>query len=181
MKIGYARVSTLEQNLDRQIDQLKAEGCERIFCDKMSGKIKDRPELVRMMDMLRAGDVVVVSELSRLSRSLRDLRDTVDRLHELQVDLRSLKEPWADTTTPQGKLMFTIFGGISEFERDLIAQRSKEGVAAARSRGRFGGRPKKSDEDIRMAKTLYEAKYSLDEIFKRTGVSKSTLYKYMKI
>ena len=133
-----------------------------------------------MMDMLRAGDVVVVSELSRLSRSLRDLRDTVDRLHELQVDLRSLKEPWADTTTPQGKLMFTIFGGISEFERDLIAQRSKEGVAAARSRGRFGGRPKKSDEDIRMAKTLYEAKYSLDEIFKRTGVSKSTLYKYMK-
>ena len=180
MKIGYARVSTLEQNLDRQLDQLKAEGCERIYCDKMSGTVKDRPELTRMLDMLREGDTVVVAELSRLSRSLRDLRDTVDRLHELKVDLRSLKEPWADTTSPQGKLMFTIFGGISEFERDLIAQRTKEGIAAARARGRMGGRPRKSEEEIRMAKTLYAAGYTLEEIYQKTRVSKSTLYAYLK-
>lgn len=180
MKIGYARVSTLEQNLDRQLDQLKAEGCERIYCDKISGSSKSRPELDRMIDMLRSGDVVIVTELSRLSRSSKDLLEKVELFRKMDVNLCSLKEPWADTLSPTGKFLFTISAGIAEFDLDLIRMRTREGVAAARARGRMGGRPKKNEEDLRMAKTLYEARYSLDEIKKRTGVSKSTLYAYLK-
>lgn len=180
MKIGYARVSTQEQNLERQIDQLEADGCERIYTEKSSGGHSDRPELTRMLDALREGDTVIVTELSRLSRSVRDLFNLVDKIHGIGADLRSLKESWADTTTPQGKLLFAIFAGVSEFERDLIRIRTQEGLSAARARGRNGGRPTVDDDKLQLALKMYHSKAcSVSEITKATGVSRSTLYRYV--
>lgn len=141
MKIGYARVSTQDQNLDRQRDLLLQNGCVRIYEEKVSGTKRDRPQLQLMLDTLREGDVVIVAELSRLGRSVRDLFAIVERINEIGAQIKSLKEPWLDTTTPHGRLLFTFFSGISEFERDLIRQRTKEGMAAARARGRNGGHP----------------------------------------
>lgn len=128
MKLGYARVSTNDQNLDRQLDQLSEYGCERIFQEKITGSQKERPELDRMIDMLREGDTVVITELTRLSRSVKDLFEIVETIHSKLSDIKSLKEPWLDTTTPQGKLLFTIFAGISQFDRDIIRQRTIEGL-----------------------------------------------------
>lgn len=127
MRIGYARVSTQDQNLDRQRSLLQQDGCARIFEEKVSGAKCDRPELGRMLDTLREGDVVVVTELSRLSRSVRDLFSIVGRINEAGAQIKSQKEPWLDTTTPHGRLLFTFFSGISEFERELIRQRTIEG------------------------------------------------------
>ncbi len=180
MLIGYCRVSTKDQNLNRQVDQLKEENCERIYQEKMTGKIKERPELNRLLDNLRQGDVVIVTELNRLSRSTKDLFTLVEQIHSKGADIKSLKESWLDTTTPTGKLMFTFIAGISQFERDLIAQRTKEGLASARARGRNGGRPKKSTDSIDLAIKMYNSKNcSLSEITKATGVSKTTLYRYL--
>ena len=181
MKIGYARVSTNDQSLDRQLDRLWSEGCERVFQEKVSGAKASRPELFRMFDILREGDLVVVTELSRLSRSVKDLFALAERIHTAGADLRSLKESWADTTTPQGKLIFAIFAGVSEFERDLIRQRTKEGLSAARARGRNGGRPTVDDYRIHLAIKMYQSKScTILEITKATGVCKATLYKYLK-
>jgi len=180
MKLGYARVSTLDQNLDRQIDQLKEQGCERIYMEKVTGTKRDRPELEKLIDQLRFSDTIVVAELSRLSRSVKDLFQIVDIIKQKGADLKSLKEPWADTTTPQGKLMFTIFAGISQFDRDLIIQRTKEGLSSARARGRKGGRPTKPPKDIEFALKMYDSKqYSINEINKATGISKTSLYRYI--
>lgn len=180
MNIGYARVSTLDQNLDRQLDQLNEQGCERIFKEKITGTKRERPELDKLLDQLRSGDTIIVSELSRLSRSVKDLFIIVDIIKQKNANLKSLKEPWADTTTPQGKLMFTIFAGISQFERELISQRTKEGLASARARGKKGGRPSKSQKDIELALKMYISKeYSISEINKATGVSKTSLYRYI--
>lgn len=181
MKIGYARVSTLDQNLDRQIDQLNEVGCERIYMEKLTGTKLDRPELEKLIDQLRPGDTIVVSELSRLSRSVKDLFQIVDTIKKKESDLRSLKEPWADTTTPQGKLMFTIFAGISQFDRDLTSQRTREGLASARARGRNGGRPLTPKEDVDLALKMYDSKqYSITEIKKATNISKTSLYRYIE-
>ena len=181
MRIGYARVSTQDQNLDRQRDQLPQDGCERIFEEKVSGAKSDRPELGRMLDTLREGDVVVVAELSRLSRSVRDLFDIVGRIDTVGAQIKSLKEPWLDTTTPHGRLLFTFFSGISEFERDLIRQRTLEGMAAARARGRLGGRPTLDPKQVDLALKMYDSKAcTVAEITKATGVSKSALYRYLK-
>ena len=141
MKIGYARVSTEEQNLDRQLDSLKEARCEKIFQEKITGTKKERPELDKLMEQLRSGDLIIISDLTRLSRSVKDLFSLVDQIEKKGANIKSLKESWMDTSTPQGKLMFTIFAGISQFERDLISQRTIEGLVAARSRGRNGGRP----------------------------------------
>ena len=154
MKIGYARVSTEEQNLDRQLDSLKEAGCEKIFQEKITGTKKERPELDKLMEQLRRGDLIIISDLTRLSRSVKDLFSLVDQIEKKGANIKSLKESWMDTSTPQGKLMFTIFAGISQFERDLISQRTLEGLAAARARGRNGGRPKKDEKAI----TLVEHK-----------------------
>ena len=135
MKIGYARVSTLEQNLERQIDQLEKEGCERIYSEKISGTKNNRPELHRMLDALRPGDTVIVSELTRLSRSQKFLIELVDRFSQTGVNIKSLKEIWLDTTTPHGRLIFSVFAGLSQFERDSTQLRTLEGLAAARARG----------------------------------------------
>ena len=180
MKIGYARVSTLDQNLDRQEDQLKEHGCERIYKEKITGTKLDRPELDKVLDMLRQEDIIIVSELSRLSRSVKDLFQIVEALKQKGANLKSIKEPWADTTTPQGNLMFTIFAGISQFERDLISQRTKEGLESARIRGRKGGRPTKAAKDIDLALKMYNGKeFSIAEIYNATGVSKTSLYRYI--
>ena len=182
MKLGYARRLTLDQNLDWQIDALMKEGCDRIFQEKFTGTRKDRPELIRMMDMLREGDTVIICELTRLSRSVKDLFDLVEQVEKAGANIKSLKEPWLDTTTPQGRLLFTIFSGVSQFERELIRERTMEGLASARARGRMGGRPGKDKKIIDQALTLYDSKaYSVDEISKTTGISRATLYKYVNL
>ena len=181
MKIGYARVSTEEQNLDRQLDSLKEAGCEKIFREKITGTKKERPELDKLMEQLRSGDLIIISDLTRLSRSVKDLFSLVDQIEKKGANIKSLKESWMDTSTPQGKLMFTIFAGISQFERDLISQRTLEGLAAARARGRNGGRPKKDEKAITLALKMYQEKVcSISEITKATGVSKTTIYRYVE-
>lgn len=182
MLIGYARCSTQEQTLDWQIDKLSKEGCERIYQEKWTGTKMDRPELSRMLDALRERDTVIVCELTRLSRSVKDLFSLVETINAAGADIKSLSEPWLDTTTPQGRLLFSIFAGISQFERDLTSQRTKEGLAAARARGRNGGRPKADAKAVDYAITLYESgKYTVPEILEKTGIGKTTLYQYLKV
>ena len=138
--VGYARVSTRDQNLDRQIDALDAEGCVRVFSDKKSGKTAVRPELERALDFMRPGDTLVVASLDRLSRSLQDLIGIVAELRRRGVGFRSLHEQ-LDTTTPGGRLVFHVFAALAEFIRELIVEGTLEGLDAARARGRVGGRP----------------------------------------
>ena len=130
MTIGYARVSTVEQNLDRQLDNLKERGCKRIYQEKMTGTKADRPELNRMLDSLRSGDTLVIDSFSRLSRSTTELLSIVERLSDLGVNLVSLKEQ-LDTTTPTGKMMLTMLSALSQFERDIIVERTRDGLKAA--------------------------------------------------
>lgn len=135
-----ARVSTEDQNLDGQLDALKAAGAERIFADKITGRVRRRPELDRLLDQLRQGDVITVTKYDRLARSLRDLLDIVDTIQAHGAGFRSLAED-IDTTTPAGRLVFHVFASIAQFERERIPERTKEGLDAARKRGRVGGRP----------------------------------------
>ena len=181
MLIGYARCSTNEQNLDWQLDALNRQGCERIYQEKISGAKFERPELNRMLDALREGDTVIVCELTRLSRSVKDLFALVEKLDKVKANIRSIKEPWLDTTTPQGRLLFSIFAGISQFERELLQQRTMDGLKAARARGRVGGRPKTSPAIIKDAIIMYKSnQYSIQEITSKTGISKPTLYSYLR-
>ena len=159
---GYARVSTEAQNLDRQIDALKQYGVDQIYNEKMTGTRKDRPELAKLIDRMTEGDVVVIESLSRLGRS-------------------TLKES-IDTSTSTGKLLFTLMSAIAQFERDTIADRTREGLRAARARGRMGGRPQIDHEAVRKALKLYHTgQYSIREIEEMTGVKRSTLYRNLKI
>lgn len=181
MIIGYARVSTQDQNLDRQLDALNKAGCERIFNEKMTGTHSARPELQMMLMTLRPGDTLVVESFSRLSRSTKDLLDMVEKLSNLGVHLVSLKED-LDTKTATGKMMLTVMSALSQFERDLIAERTKEGLKAARARGRHGGRPRSgSDKDRDQAYAMYQANImSCQEIANRFGVSLSTLNRWIR-
>lgn len=140
MLIGYARISTEDQSLDAQLDALAGVGAERIFSDRISGSRRNRPELDRLLDQLRDGDVVVVTKYDRLARSLRDLLDIVEAIWECGAGFRSLAED-IDTTTPAGRLVFHVFASIAQFERERISERTREGLEAARRRGRVGGRP----------------------------------------
>ena len=140
MIIGYARVSTDDQSLDGQLDALKAAGAEKVFADKITGTARTRPELDRLLDQLRQGDVITVTKYDRLARSLRDLLDIVDTIQARGAGFRSLAED-IDTTTPAGRLVFHVFASIAQFERERISERTKEGLEAARKRGRVGGRP----------------------------------------
>ncbi len=181
MILGYARVSTDSQNLDRQLDQLKSSGCEKVYQEKITGTKKERPELEKLLDHVRKGDVIIISDLTRLSRSTKDLFHLVELIERKGANIKSLKESWMDTTTPQGKLMFTMFAGISQFERDLVSQRTREGLASARARGRKGGRPFKPSKEVDLAIKMYDSKeYSVSEIRKATGISKTSLYRYIK-
>ena len=181
MDIGYARVSTLDQNLDLQKDALNRTGCEKIFVDEISGATAARPGLERALEMAREGDVLVVWRLDRLGRSLKHLVELVGELEERNVGLRSIQEAM-DTSSPGGKLIFHVFAAMAEFERNLIQERTNAGLAAARARGRLGGRPKKLDEKKRnLAVSLYnERKHSVNEICQMMGISKPTLYNYVR-
>ena len=184
MEIGYARVSTGDQNLDLQIDALQQAGCERIFEEKLSGSRSDRPELEQLLDQARPGDVIMIWKLDRLGRSLKHLVELVSHLNERRIGLRSINDP-IDTTNAQGKLIFNIFASLAEFERDLIAERTQAGLRSARARGRVGGRPKglTSDAELKAiaAEALYrEGKLSVVEIANNLSISKATLYKYLR-
>ena len=181
MLIGYARISTHEQNLGLQTDALKEAGCQRIFKDTISGVKRDRPGLHAALEYAREGDTLLVWRLDRLGRSLKDLIETVSGLEKQGVGFRSLQES-IDTTTSGGRLIFHVFGALAEFERNLIRERTYAGLAAARARGRKGGRPKKLDtHQVELARKLYDEKHhSVKEICHILGISKPTLYKYLK-
>lgn len=185
MKIGYARVSTKDQNLDLQLDELKNAGCEKIYQDfGVSGSKASRPELDNMLKNLRRGDVVVIWKLDRLGRSLKDLVTLVEGFNSQKIGLQSLHDP-IDTTTAQGKLIFNIFASLAEFEKDVIRERTKAGLESARSRGRVGGRPKglspEAEKKAKTAKTLYESQqHSIKDICSQLSISKKTLYSYLR-
>lgn len=180
-RIGYARVSTLGQKLELQFDALKSVGCTRVFTDRASGKLDERPELAKILDHLRGGDTLVVWRLDRLGRSLRHLIDVVGELERRNVGFRSLTEG-IDTSTAGGKLIFHLFGALAEFESELIRERTNAGLAAARARGRRGGRPRKlSPEAVAVARGMYdEKKHSLATIAATLGVSRATVYRALK-
>ncbi|MEL7464876.1 MAG: recombinase family protein [Pseudomonadota bacterium] len=176
MILGYARVSTDDQNLDAQTDALSAAGAERIFADKIGGASRKRPELDKLFDQLREGDVVVVAKYDRLARSLRDLLDIVDAIKARGAGFRSLAED-IDTTTPAGELIFHVFASIAHFERRRIAERTKEGLEAARKRGRVGGRPPalSADQKVEVRRMRDEDGKSLADIAMLFRVSVATV------
>jgi DNA invertase Pin-like site-specific DNA recombinase len=180
--IGYARISTTDQNLDLQIDALEKAGCDKIFRDTVSGANADRPDLAQAMTFMREGDVFVVWKLDRLGRSLRDLIDIISALRQRGIGFRVLQGS-IDTTTPAGELIFHIFGALAEFERALIRHRTQAGLQAARARGRKGGRPKKLNpkQEAQVAKMLADTAIPIGDIealFPK--VSRTTLYRIAK-
>lgn len=184
MKIGYARVSTRDQNLDLQIDALRQAGCEKIYREVASGARVERPVLEELLKTVRPQDVLVIWKLDRLGRSLKHLVELVAELMQREVGLQSLNDP-VDTTTAQGRLGFNVFAALAEFERDLLRERTQAGLQAARARGRLGGRPKGLPAGARStacaAETLYrEGKLGVREIALQLGISKSTLYAYLR-
>jgi DNA invertase Pin-like site-specific DNA recombinase len=180
MLIGYARVSTVDQNLGLQRDALTEAGCTRLFTEQLSGAVTDRPELQQALQFARSGDTLVVWKLDRLARSVKQLIDTVEKLRTRGIGFRSLTEA-LDTTTAQGRLVFHMFSALAEFERSLILERTQAGLAAARRRGLTGGRPPKlSAEDIEVAKTmLANLDIGVTNIAHRLGVSPATLYRHI--
>ncbi|WP_019218437.1 recombinase family protein [Legionella tunisiensis] len=184
MLIGYARVSTSSQNLDLQIDALKKAGCEKIYQDQISGSLLNRPALDLLLKEIRKNDVLVIWKLDRLGRSFKDLINLVNSLLEKGIGIKSLNDP-IDTTTPQGRLIFNIFGSLAEFERELIKERTIAGLDAARARGIKGGRPeglsKKAQGIAHSAELLYkEGRLSVSEICEQLNISRGTLYKYLR-
>jgi len=178
--IGYARVSTLEQDEALQHDALTAAGCQRVFVDKASGKLEHRPALDAMLEQLRPGDSVTVWRLDRLGRSLRHLIDVVADLERMDVTFRSLTEA-IDTSTPVGRMTFHLFGALAEFERDLIRERTMAGLAAARARGRKGGRPTVWTPDkTRVALQMYESRqHDVASIARVLGLSRASVYRML--
>lgn len=177
--IGYARVSTRDQNLDRQLDALRRAGCLRIFADRKSGKDTARLELAKALDFMRPGDALVVASLDRLSRSLQDLITMVADLRQRGVGFRSLHEN-LDTTTAGGQLVFHVFAALAEFIRELIVEGTREGLEAARARGRVGGRPRVMTEEKILAARALLGHNSMSAIARMIGVSRGTLYAHME-
>ncbi|AIO18961.1 DNA-invertase hin [Candidatus Izimaplasma bacterium HR1] len=178
--VGYARVSTTDQNLERQLIALKDYGCKMIYKDKISGKSLQRPELETMLLDCHEGDTIVVSSLSRLGRSTKDLIDLSILFRERNIELVSLKES-IDTNTPSGRMLFGMLAVLYEFERDMITVRVNEGLAAAKARGVKLGRPKKKDVGVKRALELYkEGGLTTREIIEKTGISKSMFFRRLK-
>lgn len=177
--IGYARVSTDDQDLTNQRAELHAAGCARIFAEKITGTQRDRPELARLLDHLRAGDVVTVTRLDRLARNTRDLLEIAERIQAMGAGLRSLAEPWADTGSPAGKMILTIMAGIAEFERSLIIDRTRNGREAAKARGvKFGPRPTLTLAQIEHGRSLIDRDgLTVKAAAELLGVHRSTLYR----
>ena len=180
MIYGYARVSTVDQNLDRQKDALLKYGIDHLFCEKISGAKKSRPELDKLLAVLENGDSIVIESLSRLGRSVKNLSELMELFNEKGIRLISLKES-IDTTSATGRLLFTIISSLAAFERETLIERTNEGLASARARGKRGGRPKTDEMALKKAIALYQTgQYSLADIQSMTGVSKSTLYRALK-
>ena len=174
--VGYARVSTLDQDLALQRRALREAGCRRLYEEKLSGARRDRPELARLLDQVRDDDVLVVTRLDRLARSTRDLLDVAERLREAGAGLRSLAEPWADTTSAAGRMVLTVFAGIAEFERELIRARTGEGRARAKAEGRKMGRPHKlTPHQQREARERRDQGESLSSIARSYNVHHATI------
>jgi DNA invertase Pin-like site-specific DNA recombinase len=180
MIIGYARVSTADQNLDLQLDALKKYGCDRIFEEKVTGTKKERPKLAEMMTILRSGDRVVIYKLDRISRSTKHLIDLSEYFEKRGVEFVSIQDS-IDTSTPMGRFFFRILASIAELERDVICERTKAGLSAARARGRKGGRPLSDKKKVHLAIKMYDSKeYSISQIVQATGISQATLYRRLK-
>ena len=180
MLVGYARVSTLDQNLALQRHALTEVGCEKLYIEQMSGAVEDRPALRDALDFARSGDTIVVWKLDRLARSMKQLIETIEKLRLRNIGFRSLTES-LDTTTPQGRLVFHMFGALAEFERSLIRERTRAGLEAARRIGRTGGRPPKlTEEDLDVARTLLaNPDIRALDVANRLDVSLATLYRYI--
>lgn len=180
MKVGYVRVSTKEQNTARQEELMKSLGVDKLYIDKMSGKNTERPELQKMMDFVREGDVVIVESFSRFARNTRDLLDLTDKLKEKQVKFISQKEQ-IDTDSSAGKFMLTLFAGLAEMERTNILERQAEGIAIAKAEGRMNGRPKKAEDTFESVYLDYkEKKISASEGARKLGIARSTWYRKVR-
>jgi DNA invertase Pin-like site-specific DNA recombinase len=178
VKIGYARVSTLDQHLDLQLQALKRAGCTKIFREQVSSRDRHRPELQRLLDQLRAGDTIVVWKLDRIARSTRELLEIMDAIREAGARFQSLSEPWADTTTHAGKMIMTVFAGIAEFERDLIRERTTAGREAAKQRGVRFGRPRKlNPAQEKLARRLFAEGKAVQDIAQTFNVHPATIYR----
>jgi DNA invertase Pin-like site-specific DNA recombinase len=182
MRIGYARVSTRDQNADGQLDMLAAAGCERVLVDKASGKLAHRPQWERCLDQLRRGDELVVTKLDRVGRSVPHLIDVVTELGGRGVELVVLDQG-IDTTTAGGRLLFHVLAAMSEFIGDLITENTREGLAAARTRGRIGGRPSvMTTAKLRVARQLLDdGEHTVTEVARTIGVGRATLYRHLEI
>lgn len=178
MKLGYARVSTEDQRLDLQRARLKEAGCSRLFEEKISGAARQRPALERLLQELRADDILVVSRLDRLARSTAELLRIAEVIKEKEAGLQSLEEPWADTTTPAGRMVLTMFAGVAEFERALIRHRTDEGRQAAKRRGVSFGRPQKLRPDQKtLAVSLVREGRSISEVARTFNVHPATIHR----
>ena len=180
MKVGYVRVSTIEQHEERQVISLKEVGCEKVFIDKCSGKDMNRPQFQQMMDFVRDGDILYVSEFSRLARSTKDLLNIIDKLAEKNVQVISQKENF-DTSTPQGRLMLTFMQGIAQFERDLIKERQAEGIAIAKEQGKFAKPVTPKPAGWKELYSQYKQReITATALAKKLGISRSLLYKWIR-
>jgi DNA invertase Pin-like site-specific DNA recombinase len=176
--VGYARVSTRGQDLDLQFEQLKATGCTKVFHEKMSGARSDRPQLARMLKSLASGDVVVITRLDRLARSTLDLLNTVDAITTAGAEFRSVADAWCDTTTPHGKLMLTVLGGLAEFERSLIMARTQAGIEKAKANGVTFGRPMRlNPRQKRLIAERYSKGETMSELAVDFGVGVATVHR----
>ena len=184
MLVGYARVSTEDQNLDRQIDLLIDYGVDKrnIYQEKISGTKTHREQLDKMIDELQEGDTVIIADLTRISRSTKDLLDIIDRIKAKGASIKSIKDTWLDTSSdnPYNSFLLTVMSGLSQLERDLISQRTKEGLRSAKARGRNGGRPSKRNDKADTVGLLYKEGYKIVDIVKQTGLSRATVYRVLK-
>jgi DNA invertase Pin-like site-specific DNA recombinase len=178
MKVGYARVSTEDQSLDLQRPRLSTAGCEKLFEEKISGAKRNRPELEKLLGEIRAKDVLVVTRLDRLARSTAELLAIAERLIEKEAGLQSLDEPWVDTASPSGRMVLTVFGGIAEFERALIRQRTQDGLIDARKRGvAFGRPPKMRPDQQKLARELINQGRSISQVARTFNVHPASIYR----
>lgn len=183
MKIGYARVSTVGQSLNSQIEILEAKGCNRIFTEKKTGKNRDREELKNMLKQITHGDIVLVTSLDRLSRNTKDLLEILENISDRGASFKSIKEEWADTTSPAGKLMITILGGIAQFQREQTLERANEGrkIAKKRKSVKFGRKPKLTPVQKEIIREKFKSKEKTqNELANNFGVSRSTVQRILK-
>ena len=184
MLVGYVRVSTEEQSLNRQIDMLVDYGVDKrnIYQEKISGMKSNREQLDKMIDELQEGDTVIITDLTRISRSTKDLLSIIDRIKAKGASIKSIKDTWLDTSSdnPYNSFLLTVMSGLSQLERDLISQRTKEGLRSAKTRGRNGGRPSKRNDKADTVGLLYREGYKIVDIVKQTGLSRATVYRTLK-